>query len=220
MTEYGYFLPCEEHGPAERVEQVRMAERAGFTSLWISDHYHPWNDDQGQSPFVRSAIGTLSQAVSLPVQTAVTCPTVRIHPAVVAQAAATSAVQLGGRFRLGVGRSGGGTKPVAAGRKVCWGTDQDDAVRTAHRLWVNEQLTGELAQILPTPHHFEQASELVTPERVEANVTCGTDPDAHVEAVQEYVDAGFDTVQVNQIGADQRGFFDFCRTEVLPRLRG
>ncbi|GAA2412346.1 LLM class F420-dependent oxidoreductase [Streptomyces glaucosporus] len=102
-TEYGYFLACEDHGPEALVEQARMAEEAGFTSLWISDHYHPWNDVQGHSPFVWSVIGAVSRVTSLPVQTAVTCPTVRVHPAVVAQAAATSAVLLRGRFRLGVG---------------------------------------------------------------------------------------------------------------------
>ena len=103
MAEYGYFLSTEEFGPADLVEQARMAEQAGFQSLWISDHYHPWNDAQGQSPFVWSVIGALSEAVSLPIGTAVTCPTVRTHPAVVAQAAATSAVMTNGRFRLGVG---------------------------------------------------------------------------------------------------------------------
>lgn len=103
MPEYGYFLATEEFRPADLVEQARMAEQAGFQSLWISDHYHPWNDAQGQSPFVWSVIGALSEAVSLPVETAVTCPTVRIHPAVVAQAAATCAVMTNGRFRLGVG---------------------------------------------------------------------------------------------------------------------
>ncbi|MFE9772062.1 LLM class F420-dependent oxidoreductase [Streptomyces sp. NPDC005931] len=103
MPEYGYFLSCEQYGPAELIEQARMAEQAGFQALWISDHYHPWSDAQGQSPFVWSVIGALSEAVSVPVGTAVTCPTVRMHPAVVAQAAATSAVMTRGRFRLGVG---------------------------------------------------------------------------------------------------------------------
>ncbi|WP_305786793.1 TIGR03557 family F420-dependent LLM class oxidoreductase [Symbioplanes lichenis] len=99
----GYFLSCEEYTPAELIEQAKAAERAGFSGLWISDHYHPWVDAQGQSAFVWSMIGALSQATSLPITTAVTCPTVRIHPAVIAQAAATSAVLTGGKFRLGIG---------------------------------------------------------------------------------------------------------------------
>ncbi len=99
----GYFLSCEEYGPADLVDQARAAEAAGFEALWISDHFHPWNDEQGQSPFVWSVIGAISQVCSLPVTTAVTCPTVRIHPAVIAQAAATSAVMTQGRFTLGVG---------------------------------------------------------------------------------------------------------------------
>ncbi|MGC4748655.1 TIGR03557 family F420-dependent LLM class oxidoreductase [Micromonospora sp. DT201] len=99
----GYFLSSEEFTPAELLDQARGAERAGFEALWISDHYHPWVDAQGQSPFVWSMIGALSQVCSLPVMTAVTCPTLRIHPAVIAQAAATSAVLHGGRFVLGVG---------------------------------------------------------------------------------------------------------------------
>src|SRR5919206_2821694 len=99
----GYFLSSEEYAPAELIEQAKGAERAGFEALWISDHYHPWVDAQGQSPFVWSMIGAISQVCRLPVTTAVTCPTVRVHPAVIAQAAATSAVLLEGRFTLGVG---------------------------------------------------------------------------------------------------------------------
>jgi alkanesulfonate monooxygenase SsuD/methylene tetrahydromethanopterin reductase-like flavin-dependent oxidoreductase (luciferase family) len=80
------------------------AQEAGFDGLWISDHYHPWNDEQGHSPFVWSTIGALAQATdAMTMTTAVTCPTVRIPPAIIAQAAATSAVMLEGRFRLGVG---------------------------------------------------------------------------------------------------------------------
>ncbi|GHF59694.1 LLM class F420-dependent oxidoreductase [Streptomyces mashuensis] len=318
MTEYGYFLSCEENTPRDLVEQARMAEDAGFTSLWISDHYHPWTDAQGQSPFVWSVIGAIGQVTSLPVQTAVTCPTVRMHPAVTAQAAATTAVLLGpGRFRLGVGsgealnehvlgdrwppaavrlemlveavevmrrlfeggqvnhrgtyytvenarlytvpdepvpvdvsafgpralevaarigdglvavdpdreavegfRSGGGAgKPVFGGVKVCWGPDREAAVDLVHRLWAVEQLPGELNQVLPTPAHFEQATELVTREKVAGAVTCGDDPEEHAAALRAYADAGFDRVHVNQIGPDQRGFFDFYRTRVLPLLR-
>src|SRR4051812_29638791 len=85
VTRFGYFLASGEHGPQELVRQAKMAEQAGFEALWISDHFHPWLDEQGQSPFVWSVIGALSQATSLPITTAVTCPTVRVHPAIVAQ---------------------------------------------------------------------------------------------------------------------------------------
>ncbi len=317
MPEYGYFLATEEWGPADLIEQARMAEQAGFDCLWISDHYHPWNREQGQSPFVWSVIGALSEAVSLPVQTAVTCPTVRIHPAVLAQAVATCAVMTGGRLRLGVGsgealnehilgdhwppanvrlemleeaiavmrhlftgelvnhrgthytvenarlytvpdgpvpidvsgfgpkatalaarvgdgyitmapeeslvtrfrKGGGGAKLVSGGLKVCYGPDRDEAVRTAHRLWYTELLPGELGQVLPTPRHFEQAQSLVTEQMTRKGMVCGDDSDEHVAALAAFADAGFDRVYVNQIGPDQRGFFDFYRTKVLPQLR-
>ena len=99
----GYFLSSEEHGPKELVRQAELAQQHGFEALWISDHFHPWTGEQGHSPFVWSVIGAVSRACDLPVTTAVTCPTVRLHPAVVAQAAATSACLLDGRFTLGVG---------------------------------------------------------------------------------------------------------------------
>src|SRR5215216_2414945 len=95
MVKVGYFLASEEFGPNELIEQAKMAEAAGFDALWISDHFHPWTSEQGNSPFVWSVIGGLSQATSLPVTTSVTCPMMRTHPAIIAQAAATSAVMLG-----------------------------------------------------------------------------------------------------------------------------
>ena len=103
MVKLGYFLSCEEFDAPELVRQAKLAEDHGFEALWISDHFHPWLAEQGNSPFVWSVIGALSQATTLPITTAVTCPTTRIHPAIVAQAAATSAVLTGGRFALGVG---------------------------------------------------------------------------------------------------------------------
>ncbi|MEV0238221.1 TIGR03557 family F420-dependent LLM class oxidoreductase [Nonomuraea sp. NPDC050786] len=103
MTTFGYFLSCEEHGPQELVRQAKAAERAGFEALWISDHFHPWLDEQGQAPFVWTVIGAVAEATSLPITTAVTCPLVRTHPAIIAQATATTAALTGGRFRLGVG---------------------------------------------------------------------------------------------------------------------
>ena len=99
----GYFLSSEENTPGDLVRQAKQATDAGFHALWISDHYHPWNDEQGHSGFVWSMIGAISQVTDLPVTTGVTCPTIRIHPAIIAQAAATSAVLMPGRFRLGVG---------------------------------------------------------------------------------------------------------------------
>src|SRR3954451_18246990 len=104
MVTIGYFLSCEEHPPGALVDQAAMAEQAGFRAAWISDHFHPWLDDQGQSPFVWTVIGAIARATSdLRLWSAVTCPTVRIHPAIVAQAAATAQHLMGGRFGLGVG---------------------------------------------------------------------------------------------------------------------
>jgi coenzyme F420-dependent glucose-6-phosphate dehydrogenase len=102
--ELGYALSSEEHGPNDLVRNAEAAENAGFTFALISDHYHPWVDAQGQSPFVWSVIGGIAQATErLRLGTGVTCPTIRIHPAIIAQAAATSAVMMEGRFFLGVG---------------------------------------------------------------------------------------------------------------------
>src|SRR5688572_32666486 len=103
MTTFGCFLSSEENGPRALVEQAQMAEAAGFETVSISDHFHPWMDSQGESPFVWSVIGGIAASTGLEVTTAVTCPTVRIHPAILAQAAATSSSMLGGRFRFGVG---------------------------------------------------------------------------------------------------------------------
>ena len=312
----GYFLSSEEHGPKALVQQARWATEAGFDGLWISDHFHPWNDEQGESPFVWSVIGALAEATSLPVTTAVTCPTVRVHPAIIAQAAATSALLHEGRFVLGVGsgealneqilgdpwplakvrlemleeavavmralwtgdvinhdgkhylvehariysrpdqpppvymsafgpaaitlaariadgfvttkptaedirsyRKQGGKGPAQGGVKVCYGADEATARTTAHRLWANSGVPGELSQVLRTPEHFMHASELVTEQMTGESVVCGPDVDSHVKALQEYADAGYDEVYVGQMGTEQEPFFEFYETDVLPRLR-
>jgi G6PDH family F420-dependent oxidoreductase len=313
----GYFLSSEEFGPRELLRQASLAEQAGFQDLWISDHFHPWNDEQGHSPLVWSTIGAISQTTSnMRVTTAVTCPIIRLHPAIVAQAAATSAVLLEGRFTLGVGSGealnehilgdpwpeaderlemleeaveviralwqggmqshrgrhyrvenariydlpertpdilvsgfgpkatklaarigdgyctvgpdkqavdsfrgeAGAGKLVAGGMKVCWGEDEKQARQTAYRLWPNEQLPGELAQILPTPAHFEQASELVNEEMVAEEVPCGPDLELHIKAIEEYRDAGFDELYIQQIGSRQERFFEVYADEILPRF--
>ena len=316
MVSLGYFLSSEEHTAQDLVTGAALAEQAGFDTAWISDHYHPWNDEQGQSPFVWSVLGAIAAATStLRLTTAVTCPTVRIHPAVLAQAAATTGQLFDGRFRLGVGsgealnecitgaawpsvdvrlqmleeavevmralwtgevvhhhgrhytvdharlytlpdepvpvlvsgfgpkstrlaarigdgyvnvtpdaelpglyRAEGGKGPIQGGLKACWGPDEGQARALAHRLWPNEALPGEAAQVLPTPEHFQQLSPLITEDMVAGQVACGPDPERHLAAIQRYIDAGYDEIYVAQIGPDQRGFLDFYAKEIVPHL--
>ncbi len=103
MALIGYFLSSEEHGPRELVEYARLGEAAGFRSVLVSDHFHPWTDAQGESPFVWSVVGAIAASTELAITTGVTCPTTRLHPAIVAHAAATASLLSEGRFRLGVG---------------------------------------------------------------------------------------------------------------------
>src|SRR3954453_11960502 len=104
MPELGFAFSSEDHPPQELVRQARAAEQAGFTFGLISDHFHPWVSKQGNSPFVWSVIGGIAQVTeTFRLGTGVTCPTIRIHPAIVAQAAATCACMMPGRFFLGVG---------------------------------------------------------------------------------------------------------------------
>ncbi len=100
----GYKLMSEEHGPRTLVENAKRAERLGFDFVAISDHFFPWVDAQGHAPFAWSVLGAIAASTtSIELATAVTCPTFRYHPAIVAQAAATVGVLSGGRFTLGLG---------------------------------------------------------------------------------------------------------------------
>jgi G6PDH family F420-dependent oxidoreductase len=100
----GLHLSAEEQPPDVLVATARRAEEAGFAFVTVSDHFHPWTPQQGESPFVWTVLGAIAQATSrVTVGTAVTCPTVRIHPAIIAHAAATTAAMLPGRFFLGLG---------------------------------------------------------------------------------------------------------------------
>src|SRR3954470_10527888 len=104
MTQIGFHLSSEELPPGTMVECARRAEQIGFDFLTVSDHFHPWTHAQGESPFVWSVLGAIAAVTErVEVGTAVTCPTVRIHPAILAQAAATTASLLPGRFFFGVG---------------------------------------------------------------------------------------------------------------------
>ncbi|MGW2218268.1 TIGR03557 family F420-dependent LLM class oxidoreductase [Nonomuraea sp. NPDC001684] len=236
MTTFGYFLSCEEHGPKELVRQAKAAERAGFAALWISDHFHPWLDEQGQAPFVWSVIGALAEATSLPITTAVTCPLIRTHPVVVAQAAATTGALTGGRFRLGVGTGEALNEHVVESR---WPPLSErlemleEAVGLMRELFTGRLVTHRGAHYrvdtarlytlpdepVPLPRHFEQLAESVTEDEAVGGSPVGPDPGVHARALKEYVDAGFDEVYVNQIGTEQDAFFDFYEREVLPRVR-
>ena len=102
--EWGYALSSEEHRPVDMVRYAKRAEELGFSFLGVSDHFHPWTDSQGQSPFVWAVLGGIATATErIQVGTGVTCPLIRTHPAVIAQAAATTAAMMPGRFFLGVG---------------------------------------------------------------------------------------------------------------------
>src|ERR671915_1053272 len=316
MTNFGYWLSSEEHPPLDLVRDAVRAEELGFEFAMISDHFHPWLDDQGNSAFVWSVIGGIAQATQrLRLGTGVTCPLIRIHPAILAQAAATSAAMMPGRFFLGVGTgenlndhvtgarwpapderldlleesievmrllwqggeqthrgrhytvdharvytlpeeppaiavaaaqpnaaelagrvgdalintapdpeiveafrgAGGGGKPCYAMIHVCFGEDEDEALETAHRLWPNLGIEGELTRELGRPAHFQDAARMVTKEKLAEMVPCGPDPERHLEGIRRYEEAGFDHVWVHQIGPDQEGFFDFYAREILPR---
>ena len=104
MTAIGYALSSEEQLPEELVRLARRAEEVGFDFAMISDHFHPWTDRQGSSPFVWSVLGGVAATTrTLRVGTGVTCPIMRIHPAIIAQASATVARLMRGRFFLSVG---------------------------------------------------------------------------------------------------------------------
>ena len=104
MVKLGYKLMSEEHGPADLVRNARRAEQAGFELTAMSDHFSPWLEEQGHAPFAWSVLGALASATQhIGLMTAVTCPTMRYHPAVVAQAAATVGLLSDNRFTLGLG---------------------------------------------------------------------------------------------------------------------
>ena len=104
MVKLGYKLMTEEHGPADLVRNAKRAEQAGFDFAAISDHYFPWLEEQGHAPFAWSVLGAVAEATEhLGLMTSVTCPIMRYHPAIIAQAAATMGLLADGRFTLGLG---------------------------------------------------------------------------------------------------------------------
>jgi G6PDH family F420-dependent oxidoreductase len=138
----GYALSSEERSAGELVEHARKAEDAGFEFALISDHYHPWLDEQGESPFVWSVLGAIAEATErIEVGTGVTCPTMRIHPAIVAQAAATTACLFDGRFFLGVGTGENLNEHILGARWPSAGERLElleEAVEVIRKLWGGE----------------------------------------------------------------------------------
>ncbi|HET8751843.1 MAG TPA: TIGR03557 family F420-dependent LLM class oxidoreductase [Gaiellaceae bacterium] len=143
--ELGFALSSEDHPPNELVRQAQSAERAGFTFALISDHFHPWVGEQGHSPFVWSTLGGIAQATEkIRVGTGVTCPLIRIHPAIVAQAAATVACMMPGRFFLGVGTGENLNEHVTGARwPLPWERLEmlEEAVEVIRPLWTGEEIT-------------------------------------------------------------------------------
>jgi G6PDH family F420-dependent oxidoreductase len=315
MLKLGYKLMSEEHGPKELVQNAVRAEQAGFDFAAISDHFFPWIEEQGHSPLAWSVLGAIAEVTEkLGLMTAVTCPTMRYHPAIIAQGAATLALLTGDRFTLGLGSgerlnehvvglgwpgiverherfveaidiiqglllgelthyrgkhlqlenarlydrpnikpqlviAAGGPKAArlagekgdglmateprkalidAFGKKapryaevaMCCAKDEAKARETAHK-YFRWSMTGWPVQAeLPDTKGFEAASKHIAPETVAKKITCGPSVDRHLEAVQEFIKAGFDHIILVQIGPDQKYFLDLFERELAPALRG
>jgi G6PDH family F420-dependent oxidoreductase len=113
---------------------------------------------------------------------------------------------------------GGGGKPKYGQITVCYAADEASARKTAHEVWPNAAIPGELSVELPLPRHYEQASKNVTEDDVAKLIVCGPDPSKHIEKIREYEQAGYDHVYIHQVGPDQEGFFRFYREHILPEL--
>jgi G6PDH family F420-dependent oxidoreductase len=142
---YGLTLSSEEHEPQRLVDMAVAAEQAGFDFVSISDHFHPWLSTQGHSPFVWSVLGAISQVTDrIEVGVGVSCPIMRIHPAVHAQAVATAACLLDGRLTWGVGTGEALNEHVVGS---AWPTAEvrlemlEESVAVIRRLWSEESVT-------------------------------------------------------------------------------
>lgn len=313
----GYKLLAEAFSPGELVEKAIRAERAGFDFVEISDHYHPWLHSQGHSPFAWSVLGAIAARTdTLGLATGVTCPFVRYHPAIVAQAAATVGVLSDGRFTLGVGagerlnehvtgsgwpsaavrhhmleeaidiirmlwepgfhsyrgehltldharvfdlpptpppivvaaggpgavklaarcgdglfstepsddlvkdyREAGGDGPRYAEVPLAWAPTDAEALDSAHRLMRFGALGWQVQAELPGEDGFEAASRYVRPEDLAATTGYGPDPQAHLAALRQFADAGFDHLVLLDSGPDPDGFFSFFESELAPATR-
>jgi G6PDH family F420-dependent oxidoreductase len=319
MVAIGYTIMGEQAGPQQLVHDAMRAEAAGFDFLAASDHFFPWLEEQGHSPYTWSVLGAVAQATTtIELMTYVTCPTMRYHPAVVAQKAATIQLLSDGRFTLGLGAgenlnehvagldwppadirhemlrdalqiiralfagetltyrgehlqtenaklwdlpatpppigvavsgarscqlagefadamiavepndelgqqfdaAGGRGKPRIGQTGLSYDPDPDVARKRAHEQFRWFGGGWNVNAELPAPEHFAAASQSVREEDVAGQLPCGPDVQAHVDAVKQFVDAGFTHVAVVQIGGDaQEQFFPWAESELLPELR-
>jgi coenzyme F420-dependent glucose-6-phosphate dehydrogenase len=314
---FGYTLSSEEHPAGTLITNAAAAEEAGFDFLGLSDHFSPWVNKQGQAPFSWSVAAGISQRTThIALLMEVVCPIMRYHPAIVAQAAATTASLLEGRFSLGIGtgeylnehivgegwphidvrramlaeaiailrklwhgeqcsfygnyftveeariyslpsqlpplvisgfgpksvqlageagdglvttspsshlvrlfeQSGGRGKPKYAQVDVCYGPDKNAARKTAFTHWPQGGLKGQMMNELRLPAYFEQACKLLNETSATEEVVLGDDVDEYQEAVQKYIDAGFDHIYFHQIGPDQAGFLQFYKERLRLAL--
>jgi G6PDH family F420-dependent oxidoreductase len=316
-VQIGYKLATEAFDPKQVVEQTKLAERAGFDFVELSDHYHPWLESQGHSGFTWSMLGSMAASTSrIGLATGVTCPSFRYHPAIIAQAAATVQILSDNRFTLGVGagerlnehivgdfpgirkrherfrealeiinllwqggyqsydgiyfelddarvwdlpdrlpviavaaggssaatiaaelgtglfatepksaivqayQQAGGDGPKYAEVPMAWAPDEESAVKAVLETsrWA---VTGwKVMSELPNPVNFEAASATVRPEDITEQFAVGPDVERYVQQVQQYVDAGFDHIVLQNAGPDPEGFVDFFTRELADRLRG
>ncbi len=324
MTGFGYTLMTEQSGPRQLVEYAVAAERVGFDFEVSSDHYSPWLTEQGHAPYAWSVLGAVAHATErVGLMTYVTCPTLRYHPAVVAQKAATLQLLAEGRFTLGLGSGenlnehvvGSGWPAVGtrhemlveaveiiralhtgelvdyrgehfdvesariwdlpdervrlalavAGERgigalaplsddlvavepradlveswnatdgaprigegaravgqipICWDPDEDAARQRAHAQFRWFAGGWKVNADLPTPAGFSGATQFVRPEDVAANIPCGPDLDAIVDAVSAFWEAGFTDVALVQVGDEgQQRFLDEAAGPLLDKLR-
>lgn len=317
MEALGFSLSSELCRPRELVDLARQVEQRGFDFALISDHYHPWVSAQGNSPFVWSVLGGIAAVTDrLQLGTAVTCPLLRIHPAIIAQAAATTAALFDGRFFLGLGagenlnehilgdrwpppperqdmlleaieilralwegedvsfdgsyyhvdearlftlaehppeivlaaagpdsaeiagevcdglmgvapdpdlvnafdRAASGKRPKYGQVTVAWDRSEKAARQRLVELWPQSGLGGAIKWETKTYELFEDGVKPLTEEQIVGTTPCGPDPEAHLEAIRAFDEAGYTHISLHQIGGDYSGFLEFVEAELKPRL--
>jgi G6PDH family F420-dependent oxidoreductase len=316
MLKLGYKLMSEEHGPTQLVRNAQRAEQAGFAFAAISDHFFPWLEEQGHAPLAWPVLGALANATrQMGLMTAVTCPTMRYHPAIIAQGAATVGLLANNRFTLGLGSgerlnehvvgagwpgklerherlseatdiiqgllagnltnyrghyfrlesarlfdrphpkvpiglaaagikgarlagrkaealiateprsdlveafvSSGGNGPRYAEVGLCYAKHEEEARKIAHRYFRWSLAGWPVMAELPDTEAFAAASKHVSPEVVAQDISCGPSAEQHLQAINQYIEAGYDHIILAQIGPEQDEFIDFFERALAPTL--